>query len=209
MNYKNLILVDNPLALRDLTILRDRRTPPSEFRNALKRISSVLITTVSKDFDLVRINVQTPLEKTFGYKLKNKIVLVPVLRAGLSLVEPFIELIPDAKVGHIGLYRDEETLKPVDYYFKIPRGISKAKVLILDPMLATGGSADAAISYLKKKGAVDISLICLVSSPTGVQTLWKKHKDVKIYSVALDRALNERGYILPGLGDAGDRTFGT
>ncbi len=209
MKIKNLIIVDHPLAKRDLTILRDKNTTPLEFRNAIKRISSVLITAVTKNFELKEIKVQTPLEKTTGYKLNHEVVIVPILRAGLTLVDPFLEMIPDASVGHIGLYRDEETLKPVDYYLKLPKNIKRAKVLIIDPMLATGGSATAAITFLKERGAKDITLVCLVAAPEGVTKVYSEHKDVKIYSIALDRTLNDRGYILPGLGDAGDRTFGT
>ena len=209
MKIKNLIIVDHPLAKRDLTILRDKNTTPLEFRNAIKRISSVLITAVTKNFELKEIRVQTPLEKTTGYKLNHEVVIVPILRAGLTLVDPFLEMIPDASVGHIGLYRDEETLKPVDYYLKLPKNIKRAKVLIIDPMLATGGSATAAITFLKERGAKDITLVCLVAAPEGVTKVYSEHKDVKIYSIALDRTLNDRGYILPGLGDAGDRTFGT
>lgn len=209
MKLKNLTIVDHPLAKRDLTILRDKNTKPLEFRNAIKRISSVLVTAVTKNFELKEIKVQTPLEKTIGYKLNHEVVIVPILRAGLSLVDPFLEMIPDARVGHIGLYRDEETLKPVDYYLKLPKNIKKAKVLIIDPMLATGGSASAAISFLKKRGAKEITLVCLVAAPEGVHKVSTEHKDVKIFAVSLDRSLNDRGYILPGLGDAGDRTFGT
>jgi uracil phosphoribosyltransferase len=209
MKLKNLTIVDHPLAKRDLTILRDKNTTPLEFRNAIKRISSVLVTAVTKNFELKEIKVQTPLEKTIGYKLNHEVVIVPILRAGLSLVDPFLEMIPDARVGHIGLYRDEETLKPVDYYLKLPKNIKKAKVLIIDPMLATGGSASAAISFLKERGAKDITLVCLVAAPEGVNKVSSEHKDLKIFAVSLDRTLNDRGYILPGLGDAGDRTFGT
>ncbi len=209
MKLKNLIIVDHPLAKRDLTILRDKNTTPLEFRNAIKRISSVLITAVTKNFELKEIKVQTPLEKTTGYKLNHDVVIVPILRAGLTLVDPFLEMIPDASVGHIGLYRDEETLKPVDYYLKLPKNIKRAKVLIIDPMLATGGSATAAISFLKERGAKDITLVCLVAAPEGVTKVVNEHKDVKIFAISLDRTLNDRGYILPGLGDAGDRTFGT
>ncbi|MEJ5304359.1 MAG: uracil phosphoribosyltransferase [Ignavibacteria bacterium] len=209
MKLKNLTIVDHPLAKRDLTILRDKNTTPLEFRNAIKRISSVLVTAVTKNFELKEIKVQTPLEKTVGYKLNHEVVIVPILRAGLTLVDPFLEMIPDASVGHIGLYRDEETLKPVDYYLKLPKNIKRAKVLIIDPMLATGGSASAAISFLKERGAKDLTLVCLVAAPEGVNKVSTEHKDVKIFAVSLDRTLNDRGYILPGLGDAGDRTFGT
>ncbi len=209
MELKNLIIVDHPLAKRDLTILRNKNTSPLEFRNAIRRISSVLVTAVTQYFTLKKIKVQTPLEKTTGFVLKDEVVIVPILRAGLSLVESFLELIPDAKVGHIGIYRDEETLKPVDYYLKLPKNLKRAKVLIIDPMLATGGSASAALSFLKRRGAKDITLVCLLSAPQGVSKVINEHEDVKIYTIALDRTLNDKGYILPGLGDAGDRAFGT
>ncbi len=209
MTFNNLTIVDHPLARRDLTILRDKRTTSLEFRNSIRRISSVLVTAVSQSFKLKKVNIKTPLQKTVGYQLKHQIVLVPVLRAGLSLVESFLEMIPDAKVGHIGIYRNEQTLQPVDYYLKLPRNIKQAKVLIIDPMLATGGSASAAIQFLKNRGAKDITLVCLVAAPQGVSYMNKNHKDVPIYTIALDKGLNPKGYILPGLGDAGDRTYGT
>ena len=156
-----------------------------------------------------KVQVKTPLEKTEGSKLKNDIVLVPVLRAGLGMINGFLQLIPDAKVGHIGLQRDEQTLQPVEYYYKTPGNISSSQVILLDPMLATGGSSSEAIRYLKKRGAKKISFACILASPEGVKKLSNDHPDVKIYSAALDRKLNDKGYILPGLGDAGDRTFGT
>ncbi len=164
---------------------------------------------VTRDLPVRKTKVRSPLETTAGAEVKHSIVLVPILRAGLGLVGGFVEVIPEARVGHIGLYRDEETLQPVDYYFKVPRHLAKALVLVLDPMLATGGSAVAAISYLKDKGARQIRFISLVAAPQGVKTLRKAHPDVEIYTCALDRTLNEHGYILPGLGDAGDRMFGT
>lgn len=209
MTFNNLTIVDHPLARRDLTILRDKKTSSLGFRNSIRRISSVLVTAVSQSFKLKKVNIRTPLQKTVGYQLKHQIVLVPVLRAGLSLVESFLEMIPDAKVGHIGIYRNEQTLQPVDYYLKLPRDIKQDKVLIIDPMLATGGSASAAIQFLKNRGAKDITLVCLVAAPQGVSYVNKNHKDVPIYTIALDKGLNSKGYILPGLGDAGDRTYGT
>jgi len=206
---KNLTVVENPLVLRDLTILRRKTTEEYEFRLALKRISYCLVSEISKDFELSESTVETPLETTKGYKLKRQTVLVPVLRAGLSMVSAFIEMIPSAKVGHIGLQRDEETLKPVDYYYKTPKNLEISKVVVLDPMLATGGSASAAISYLKERGARDCTLVNLIAAPEGVEKMEKDHPDVKVYTAALDRELNSVGYIVPGLGDAGDRTFGT
>ena len=164
---------------------------------------------VTRDLPVRTTKVSTPLESTRGAVIRHPIVLVPILRAGLGLVGGFVEVIPEARVGHIGLYRDEETLQPVDYYFKVPRNLGQALVLVLDPMLATGGSAVAAIKYLKDKGARWIRFISLVAAPQGVKLLKKAHPDVEIYTCALDRTLNDHGYILPGLGDAGDRMFGT
>jgi uracil phosphoribosyltransferase len=206
---KNLIIIDHPLVKRDLTILRNKKTPSHQFRAILRRTASLMAYEVSRDLQTKEISIQTPLEKTKGVIVEQQIVLVPILRAGLGLVGGFVEVMPNARVGHIGLFRDEETLKPVDYYFKVPRNLDKALVLLLDPMLATGGSAVAAISYLKKRGARNIRMVNLVAAPEGVKTVRKVHPDVIMYTCALDRELNNRGYILPGLGDAGDRMFGT
>ncbi len=206
---KNLTIIDHPLVKRDLTILRDKRTPSNLFRSILRRTSSLMAYEVTRDLDIAETSVRTPLEKTSGAKVVQPIVLVPILRAGLGLVGGFVEVIPEARVGHIGLYRNEETLEPVDYYFKVPRNLHRSLVLILDPMLATGGSGAAAITYMKSKGAKSIRFVSLVASPQGVQTIKKVHKDVRIYTCSLDRDLNHKGYILPGLGDAGDRIFGT
>jgi uracil phosphoribosyltransferase len=206
---KNLIIIDHPLVKRDLTILRNKKTPSHQFRAILRRTASLMAYEVSRDLQTKEISIQTPLEKTKGVIVEQQIVLVPILRAGLGLVGGFVEVMPNARVGHIGLFRDEETLKPVDYYFKVPRNLDKALVLLLDPMLATGGSAAAAISYLKKRGACNIRMVNLVAAPEGVKTVHKAHPDVTMYTCALDRELNNRGYILPGLGDAGDRMFGT
>ncbi len=205
----NLKIVETPLIQRDVTYLRDKETKEYQFRLALRRIAYCLAIEISKTFELSERPVETPLEMTTGYKLKQQIVLVPVLRAGLSLVNSFIEMIPDAKVGHIGLQRDEETLEPVDYYYKTPRNLEVSKVIILDPMLATGGSAVAAAKFLMERGANDITMACLIAAPEGVKKMNEEHPEIPIYTAQLDRELNENGYILPGLGDAGDRTFGT
>ncbi|MCU7489900.1 MAG: uracil phosphoribosyltransferase [Bacteroidota bacterium] len=207
--FNNFNLVDHPLIKRDLTILRDKDTDQNNFRIALRRVSSILAFEISKSFKVDTFEIETPLEKTDGYKLAQDIVLVPVLRAGLSMVNAFLEIIPEAKVGHIGIQRNEVTLEPVDYYYKTPKNIDIAKVILLDPMLATGGSGAAALNFLKKRGAVECIFACLVASPQGIKKIESVHPDVKVYSAALDRTLNDRGYILPGLGDAGDRTFGT
>ncbi len=206
---KNLIIISHPLIKRDLTLLRNKRTPSNLFRAILRRASMLIAYEVTRDLSLKKVSVETPLERTSGAVLADPVVLVPILRAGLGLVGGFVEVIPDARVGHIGLYRNEETLQPVDYYFKVPRNLKRALVLVLDPMLATGGSAVAAIHYLKNKGARRIRFVSLVAAPEGVRALSKAHPDVTIFSCALDRTLNRRGYILPGLGDAGDRIFGT
>jgi uracil phosphoribosyltransferase len=205
----SLNVVDSPLVKRDVSILRDKNTKEYQFRLALRRIAYALVNEISKDFKLEEIEVETPLEKTKGFVLAQQTVLVPVLRAGLSMVNSFIEMIPDAKVGHIGLQRDEETLQPVDYYYKAPKNLEISKTIVLDPMLATGGSGSAAISFLKDKGANDIVFACLIASPEGISRIRKDHPNVPIYTAVVDRELNENGYILPGLGDAGDRTYGT
>jgi uracil phosphoribosyltransferase len=209
MKMKNLIIIDHPLVKRDLTLLRNKKTPSHQFRAILHRTASLMAYEVSRDLRMKEIEVRTPLEKTKGVAVDQQIVLVPILRAGLGLVGGFVEVMPNARVGHIGLFRDEETLKPVDYYFKVPRNLDRALVLILDPMLATGGSAVAAVSFLKERGARTIRLVNLVSAPEGIRKMRKAHSDVVMYTCALDRELNKRGYILPGLGDAGDRMFGT
>jgi uracil phosphoribosyltransferase len=206
---KNLIVFEHPLVKRDLAILRDKSTKSYTFRAVLRRMASLMAYEATQDLRLRRINIDTPLEKTVGYEVVDQVILVPILRAGLGIVGGFVEVLPNARVGHIGMYRDEETLKPVDYYLKLPRKLTNSLVLILDPMLATGGSAVAAVDVLKKKGAKRIRFVSLVAAPEGVRTLVKAHPSVKIFTCALDRELNDKGYILPGLGDAGDRIFGT
>ncbi|MEN8192621.1 MAG: uracil phosphoribosyltransferase [Bacteroidota bacterium] len=206
---KNITVIDNPLIQRDITYLRNVETKEYQFRLAVRRIAYILASEISKEFAVSEIKVETPLEITEGFKLSKQIVLVPVLRAGLSLVNSFIEMIPQAKVGHIGLQRDEKTLQPVDYYYKAPKHLEISTVIILDPMLATGGSASAAANFLKERGARELIMANLIASPEGVKKLQSDHPDIKIYTAALDRELNKNGYILPGLGDAGDRTFGT
>ena len=206
---KNLTVIDHPLVRRDLTLLRDRRTPSHQFRAILRRTASLMAYEVTRDMPMRSITVRTPLERCAGVRMERQVVLVPILRAGLGLAGGFAEVLPYARLGHIGLYRNEETLQPVDYYFKVPRQISSALVILLDPMLATGGSAVAAITYLKKRGAKKILFVSLVAAPEGVRAVRRAHPDVPMYTCALDRELNGHGYILPGLGDAGDRIFGT
>ena len=206
---KNFFLIQHPVIKRDVTILRDKNTDSEIFRAALQRVSNILAVELSKEFRLTETEVETPLEKTQGAKLTHDIILVPVLRAGLGMVNGFLQIIPEAKVGHIGLQRDEETLKPIEYYYKVPKHLETAEVVMLDPMLATGGSASEALKYLKKRGATKLVFACLVAAPEGIEKIKSEHPDVKIFAAALDRELNSKCYILPGLGDAGDRTFGT
>lgn len=207
--FKNFTVLTHPIIKRDVTTLREKSTKPEAFRAAVKRISTVLAVEISREMELEKIEIETPLETTQGYKTSKDVVLVPVLRAGLGMVSGFLAIIPDAHVGHIGLQRDENTLLPIEYYYKTPKNLDVAKVILIDPMLATGGSASEAIKYLKKRGARDIAFACLVAAPEGIKKVEGDHPDVKIFGAALDRELNEKGYILPGLGDAGDRTFGT
>jgi uracil phosphoribosyltransferase len=208
-DHENLRLIDHPLIKRDLTILRNAKTSNVVFRTILHRVTKMIAYEVAADLDIREQSVATPLETTVGYALAKEIVLVPILRAGLGMVDGFLDLLPDAKVGHVGLYRNEETLEPVDYYSKFPKNLDKSLVFLLDPMLATGGSAAAALSFIRQKGGENIRLVNLVSAPEGVKKVYESHRDVLIYSAALDRELNENGFILPGLGDAGDRVFGT
>ncbi len=209
MTYHNLFLNNHPLVKKDITILRDKTTTPEIFRAAVKRISLILAVEISKEYHVNKLEVETPLENTSGYRLKQNVVLVPVLRAGLGMVSGFLEVIPDAKVGHIGLQRNEETLEPIEYYYKTPKDIVNSQVILLDPMLATGGSSSGALKYLKNRGVKKCVFACLVAAPEGVKRISSDHPEIPIFCAALDRQLNERGYILPGLGDAGDRTFGT
>ncbi len=205
----NFNLIDHPLVKKDITVIRDINTDCETFRAAISRLSNIIAVKLFVDLKLTEIDVQTPLEKTKGFKLTQEVVIVPVLRAGLGMVSGFLQVIPDAKVGHIGLERDEKTLKPVEYYYKTPDNLIEHEIILVDPMLATGGSASAAISFLKKRGAENIIFACIVAAPEGIKKINEDHPDVTMFGAALDRELNDKGYILPGLGDAGDRTFGT
>jgi len=201
--------VDHPLLKRDLAVLRDRRTPHGTFRRTLSDASAILAYEAMRDLPLEEREVETPLEATAGHRLRDEVVVVPVLRAGLGMVDGFVRFVPEARVGHLGMYRDEETLRPIDYYSNIPVEVRDGLVFVVDPMLATGGSAAAAINHLKGRGARRIRFVCLVAAPEGVRRLAELHPDVDVYTASLDRALDENAYILPGLGDAGDRSFGT
>jgi uracil phosphoribosyltransferase len=204
-----LTVVDHPLLRRDLTVLRDRETPHGRFRQTLGDVAAILAYEALRAVPVKAMTVETPLEQTEGYRLAREVVVVPVLRAGLGLVDGFVRHVPEARVGHLGMYRDEKTRRPVDYYASIPPSIRDALVFVVDPMLATGGSAAAALSHLKSRGARDLTFVCLVAAPEGVQRLEQLHPDVPVVTAALDRELDERAFIRPGLGDAGDRIFGT
>ncbi len=206
---KNLTIIDHPLVQRDVSILRNKKTPNHLFRTVLGRIAGMMAFEVTQDFVVQKYTVQTPLTKATGYKLKEEIIIVPILRAGLGMVEGFMNVLPEARVGHVGNAVYEETLEPVDYYSKFPKNLSKSLVLLIDPMLATGGSAKAGIEFLKNKGAKNIRLVNLIASPAGIKIIQRNHPDVPIYVAVVDKGLNNNGFIVPGLGDAGDRTFGT
>ncbi len=204
------VVLDHPLIKHKMTIIRDKNTGSKEFRELVKEISTLMAYEVTRDFPLTEIEIETPITKMMSPVIAGKKVgLIPILRAGLGMVDGMLELIPAAKVGHIGLYRDPETLKPVEYYCKLPMDIFERDLIILDPMLATGGSAAAAIEYLKKSGANNIKLVCLIAAPEGIEVVQKAAPDVDIYVAAVDEKLNDHAYIVPGLGDAGDRLFGT
>lgn len=202
-------LLKHPLLTHKLTHLRRTETDTKEFRQTLEEIAGLMAYEITRDLPVKQITVQTPMASCTTQELANDIVLIPVLRAGLGMVNGISALIPSARVGHIGIYRDHETLQPNTYYSKIPEKISEAVVMVLDPMLATGGSASAAISFLKERGAVNIKLVCIIGAPEGVKRITGDHPDVQIYLAGLDEKLNPDGYIVPGLGDAGDRLFGT
>ncbi|OPZ40115.1 MAG: Uracil phosphoribosyltransferase [Synergistetes bacterium ADurb.BinA166] len=204
------VLFEHPLVQHKVSMIRDKNTSVKEFRELVQEIAGLMVYEMTRNLPLVKIEVETPLAKTEAYALAGKdLAIVPVLRAGLGMVDGILQLVPNAKVGHIGLYRDPDTLLPVEYYCKLPGDIDKRDVLVLDPMLATGGSAAAAISLVKEKGGKKISLVCIIAAPEGVSKVHAEHPDVDIYAAALDSHLNGHGYIVPGLGDAGDRLYGT
>ena len=203
-------IVDHPLIQHKISLMRDRNTGTKEFRDLVSEIAMLLCYEATRDLPTEEVEVETPIALARTHVLAGrKLALVPILRAGLGMVDGMLTLIPAAKVGHIGLYRNEETLEPVEYYCKLPKDIAERDVFVLDPMLATGGSAEAAIAEMKKRGCTSIKLMVLLAAPEGIEHLQKTHPDVDIYCGAVDDHLNEHGYIVPGLGDAGDRIFGT
>ena len=204
------IELKHPLLEHKLAILRDKKTGTKEFRELISEITVFLCYEVMKDARLHEVEVETPIKKTKAQMIdENNYVFVPILRAGTGMIDGIIKMIPNAKIGHIGLYRDEETVKPVRYYYKMPQGINKKQVIIIDPMLATGVSGVDAITLLKEDGAKDIKFLSIIAAPEGLEKIQKAHPDVQIYCGAIDEGLNEASYIVPGLGDAGDRIFGT
>ena len=209
MTHPNFHILDHPLIQQKLYYLRSKKSNNLSFRNMLDEIGALMVYEVTRDLPVKEREVETPLENTTGYVLSKPVTLVPILRAGLAMCDGILKIIPQARVGHLGLYRDKDSLKPVEYYSKFPSDINESEVIIIDPMLATGGSGAAAVDYVKKTGAQHIRFVCLVASPEGVQYMADKHGDVPLYTAALDRQLNDHGYILPGLGDAGDRIYGT
>lgn len=204
-------VIDHPLIQHKLTMMRKKSTGTKDFRELLEEISMLMTYEITRDFPLKDVEIETPVSKCVGKELADtrKVCVVPILRAGLGLQSGVVNMIPAAKIGHIGLYRDPETLKPVEYYCKMPSDIAERTMLVVDPMLATGGSAAAAITMLKEKGAKKLILMCLVAAPEGVKVINDEHPDVPVYVASVDEKLNEHGYIVPGLGDAGDRIFGT
>jgi uracil phosphoribosyltransferase len=202
-------IVDHPLIQHKLTLIRNINTGTKEFRETVNEIAGLMAYEISRDVPVKETETETPLTKCITRVLATEIVLIPVLRAGLGMVDGINNLIPTAKIGHMGMYRDHETLEPKSYYAKFPAILESAVVLVLDPMLATGGSASATLATLKKAGARDLKMVCIVGAPEGVERIRKDHPDVDIFLASLDEGLNEKGYIVPGLGDAGDRLFGT
>lgn len=205
-----LYVLDHPLLQHKLTILRDRNTTVKEFREIVSEIATLMCYEATRDLPLEEIDVETPMATAHVKHLSGKkLAIVPILRAGLGMVDGILALIPSAKVGHIGLYRDPDSLEPVEYYCKMPKDIAERDVIIVDPMLATGGSATAAIRFIKDYGCSNIKLMCILAAPEGVARIAEDHPDVEVYVAAVDEKLDDHGYIVPGLGDAGDRIFGT
>jgi uracil phosphoribosyltransferase len=206
---QRLIVVDHPVLADRLTVMRDRSTGHGEFRQALFEASAIMAVEAARDLPVTEVEVQTPLEPAAGSRLPREITIVPVLRAGLGMVDGFLRLLPGARVGHVGVYRDEQEHRPVDYYERLPPGLADSHVFVVDPMLATGGSAVHALDRLREAGAQRVALVCLVVAPEGLAAVEQHHPDVPIWAAAVDRELDGNAYIRPGLGDAGDRVFGT
>lgn len=210
MKKKNCTVIDHPLVQHKLSIMRMEGTPCAEFRRLLREVSMLLAYEVTRDIPLAEVEIKTPITSMKAKVIDGKkITLVSILRAGNGILDGMLELIPSARVGHIGLYRDPETLVPVEYYFKMPPDISQRDIIVVDPMLATGNSAAAAISRIKEVSPLSIKFVCLIASPEGLDVFTEAHPDVPVYTAAIDQKLNEHGYIVPGLGDAGDRIYGT
>lgn len=203
-------ILDHPVIKHKITILRNKDTGANEFRSLVTEIAMILAYEASKDLSLEEFEMETPISKTTGYRLAGKKqAIVPILRAGLGMVDGVLEVLPAAKIGHIGMYRNEETLEPVEYYCKLPNDIGNRDILVVDPMVATGGSVNDAVERLKERGCKSIKLLCIIAAPEGIKAIQEKHEDVDIFVAQMDENLNENGYIVPGLGDAGDRLFGT
>lgn len=207
---KKVFVMDHPLIQHKLTLIRDKNTGTKEFKELVKEVSMLMGYEVTRELSLEETEIETPVCKTKSKVLSGKkLGIVPILRAGLGMVDGFLNLLPAAKVGHIGLYRDPETLQPVEYYCKLPTDVTERELIVVDPMLATGGSAKAAIRFIKNRGVTNIKLVCLIAAPEGIKAVHDEHPDVDIYAAAVDECLNDHAYIVPGLGDAGDRLFGT
>ncbi|WP_276353466.1 uracil phosphoribosyltransferase [Cohnella caldifontis] len=205
-----LVICDHPLIQHKVTIIRDKSTNTKQFRELVDEVAMLMAYELTRDLPLEDIPVDTPVARAMGRRIAGKTMgLIPILRAGLGMVDGVLQILPSAKVGHIGLYRDHETLQPVEYYISLPSDVTERELIVIDPMLATGGSACAAIDMLKRKGCRPTKLMCLIAAPEGVKAVQERHPDVDIYLAALDERLNEHGYIVPGLGDAGDRLYGT
>ena len=209
-NMDNVFVFDHPLIQHKVTLLRDKNTSSKEFRELVSEIAVLMGYEVTRDLPLMEVEVETPIAVAKAKVISGKkLAVVPILRAGLGMADGFLKLVPMARVGHIGIYRDHETLEPIEYYCKLPSDIDERDVVLVDPMLATGGSASGAVNFLKKRNVKNIKFMCLIASPEGIHRLHTDHPDVAIYCAAVDEKLNEHGYIVPGLGDAGDRLFGT
>ncbi|NNF04217.1 MAG: uracil phosphoribosyltransferase [Rhodothermales bacterium] len=202
-------IIEHPILKRDLTVLRREDTPHGVFRRTMSDVSTILAYQALRQVGVKTVSIETPLEQTEGYELAKDVMVIPILRAGLGMIDGFVRFLPEARIGHLGMYRDESTHEPVDYYSNVPDGIGSALVMVVDPMLATGGSATGALSHLKKLGARDFCFVCLVSAPEGIELLQHEHPGIPIVTAAVDRELDANKYIRPGLGDAGDRIFGT